>query len=320
MVDSSSLNGGAGAGPLVAPDPHAGLPRRAGKEITLAEAGRRIAAAKTLSLAGSQLINSPMALVREAIRAGAHGLTVIPAVDASIAVDVLLAADAVETLVVSYVGFETLGLAPAFRHAAEHKTITIIEADEQFIVHGTRAAAAGLPFIPVRGIYEATDLPARNSLLRQTTDPYTGETVTTIPPLTADVCILHAQEVDTFGNAQFWAGNRQELDKAKAAETVIISAERIIPVEKSRLDPRKVTIPGHLVDAVVHVPFGAHPTMSPGFYLDDRAHTAAYVQAVRQDRRDEYLDTFVRSPASHSEYLTTVGLDDLLALMREVPR
>lgn len=294
------------------------LPRRKSKEISLTEAGKRIATAKILSLAGSQVVNSPMALIREAIRAGARNLTVIPAIDAAMAVDMMIAAGIVETLIVSYVGFETLGLAPAFRHAAENKTITIIEADEPFIVHGTRAAAAGLPFIPLKSVYEATDLPKHNSYLKTTTDPYTGETVMTIPPLKSDVCILHAQEVDEFGNAQLWAGNQQELDKAKAADTVIVSAERIVSVDKSRLDPRKVTIPGHLVDAVVHAPFGAHPTMSAGFYVDDSAHMKEYVDAVRKGHARDYLDKYVLGPQTHAEYVNVVGVEKLMSLMREV--
>lgn len=293
------------------------LPERRSKEIPLEEAARIIAAHKSLSLAGSQVVNSPMALIRAAIRAGAKDLTLIPAIDAAMAVDLMIAAGVINTIVVSYVGFETLGLAPAFRRAAESKTINIIEADEPFIVHGTRAAASGLPFIPVRNVYEATDLPKLNPQIRTTTDPYTGETVMTIPPLKSEVCILHAQETDPFGNAQLWSGNQQELDKAKAADLVIVSAERIVSVDKSRLDPRKVTIPGHLVDAVVHAPFGAHPTMSAGFYVDDRAHMQSYVDAMRKGRGDEYMQTFVYGPRSHADYLAAVGLPNLLALMRE---
>lgn len=294
------------------------LPQRKSKEISLQEAGKIIAGKKTLSLAGSQVVNSPMALIREAIRAGVNGLTVIPAIDASMAIDMMIAAGIVNTIIVSYIGFETLGLAPAFRHAAENKTINIIEADEPFIVHGTRAAAAGLPFIPIRRVYEATDMPKYNSQLKTTIDPYTGETVTTIPPLKSDVCILHAQEVDPYGNAQLWAGNQQEIDKAKAADTVIISAERIVSVDKSRLDPRKVTIPGYLVDHVVHAPFGAHPTMSQGFYVDDAAHMKLYTDAVRKGRANEYLDTYVHGPKSLADYLRVVGMEKLMSLMREV--
>jgi len=294
------------------------LPKRKSKEISLDEAGKIIAGKKILSLAGSQTVNSPMALIRAAIRAGVSGLTVIPAIDASMAVDLMIAAGVVDTIIVSYIGFETLGLAPAFRHAAEHKTINIIEADEPFMVLGTRAAAGGLPFIPIRNVYEATDLPKLNPHLKTTIDPYTGETVTTIPPLHSDICILHAQEIDEYGNAQLWAGNQQELDKAKAAKTVIISAERIVSVDKSRLDPRRVTIPGHLVDAVVHAPFGAHPTMSEGFYVDDADAMKLYVAAVRKGAAQEYLDPFVREPASHAAYLEKVGIARLLTLMREV--
>lgn len=297
----------------------ADMPKRKSKEMSLAEAGKIIASKNSLSLAGSQMVNSPMALIRAGIRAGASGMTIIPAIDASMAVDVMIAAGMVDTLFVSYVGFETLGLAPAFRAAAENGTLNIIEADEPFIVHGTRAAAAGLPFIAVKHVYDGSVLPSLNPQIKTTTDPYTGETVYTIPALHSDICILHAQEVDQFGNAQLWAGNGQEMDKAKAAGTVIISAERIVSVDKSRVDPHKVTIPGYLVDGVVHAPFGAHPTMSAGFYNDDQVHMKAYSKAIRSGAGKNWLSQFVHGPKSNTEYLQEIGLDALTALMREVP-
>lgn len=295
------------------------VPERKSKEVSLAQAGEIVARAKTLALAGSQVINTPMALIRAAIAAGANELTVIPAIDASIGVDLMVAAGVVDTLVVSYVGFETFGLAPAFRSAAEQRTIKIVEADEPFIIHGTRAAAAGLPFIPLKGVYEATDLPKLNPLLKTTTDPYTGETVTTIPALRTDVCIIHAQACDPYGNAQIWGGNQQELDKAKASDTVVVSAERIVPVERSRYEPHKVTVPGHLVEAVVHVPFGAHPTQAPGFYLEDPVHIREYVGAVREGHASAYLKRYVQDPKTHAEYLEEIGFERLVSLMREIP-
>jgi glutaconate CoA-transferase subunit A len=83
------------------------------------------------------------------------------------------------------------------------------------------------------------------------------------------------------------------------------------------VDHHKVTIPGHLVDGVVHVPFGAHPTQSPGFYEEDREHTGEYVRAVRDGRADDYLARYVRGPKTHADYVMAVGIDRLMALMRE---
>lgn len=293
------------------------IPKRRSKEISLAAAGDILAQAKIWTLSGSQTVNAAMALIRAGIKAGATGLTVIPPVDASVAVDMMIAAGVVDTVFVSYIGFETLGLAPAFRNAFESRTINVIEADEPFIVLGTRAAAGGLPFIPLKGVYEATDLLQLNPLLKRTTDPYTGEEVVTIPPLNADVCILHAQEADAYGNVQMWSGNQQEIDKAKSADIVIVSAERIISVDKSEANPHKVTVPGHLVTHVVHVPYGAHPTMSAGFYQNDEAHLQEYVKRIRKGQAEQYLQDYVYGPANHVEYLEKIGFDRLLTLYRD---
>ena len=105
---------------MTRPDPLSSFdyPQRRSKEISLDQAGRLVAERKVVSICGSQILNAPMALVRAAIRAGASGLTLIPSIDASMSVDLLVAAGCIETLYVSYVGFETLGLAPAFRAAA----------------------------------------------------------------------------------------------------------------------------------------------------------------------------------------------------------
>jgi glutaconate CoA-transferase subunit A len=210
-----------------------------------------------------------------------------------------------------------LGFAPAFRAAAEAGTLNVIEGDEPFVMLGTRAAAGGYPFIPVnKGVYEGTDLPRLNPMLKKVTDPFTGEEVYAIPALPADVCILHAQAADAQGNAQFWGGNNQELDKAMAADCVIISTERLISVDATRRDVERVNIPGHMVDAVVHVPYGAHPTASPEFYGTDEAHLKTYFDAVRGGNRDDYLDRFVTGPADHEAYLGEVGLSAMFELQK----
>lgn len=60
------------------------VPTRKSKEISLEEAGRIIAKGRVL-----HAMNSAMALIRSAIRAGAKGLTIIPQVTSSLSVDLL---------------------------------------------------------------------------------------------------------------------------------------------------------------------------------------------------------------------------------------
>lgn len=288
-------------------------PQRKSKEITLAQAGERIAAARRI-----HLMNSAMSLVRAGIRAGAKGLTVIPQVTSNLSVDLLIAAGCVETLYISYIGFETFGFAPAFRKAAETKAIRIIEGDEAFLVLGTRAAAGGMAFVPVRHIYEGTDLPRLNPMLKKVTDPFTGEEMYAIPPLEADLCLIHAQECDEFGNAQLWGGNQQEIDKALASRQVIVSTERIVPVERTRENVERVTVPGYLVDAVVHAPFGAHPLVWSRHYEQDNAHLKEYFTAHAQGKVDDYLQKYVHGCEDQADYLERVGVREVLGLMRNV--
>ena len=295
---------------------HTNLERRK-KVISLEKAGEMISGCKILSITGSQLFDAPMALIREAIRAGARDLTLISNVVTGIAFDLLIAAGRVDTCYVSYVGFEGLGLAPAFRIAAEKKTIKIIEGDEPFVVLGVRAAASGLPFIAVpRHVYAATDIPKLNPHIRIIKDPYTGEDVYTIPPLKADVCVIHVQQADEYGNAQCWGGNRQEADKAKAADLVIVSTEELVSVDETKKLPEKTTLPGYMVDAVVHVPFGAHPTGSSQCYTYDEEHLKTYMKLVSGGKQEEYLSANVFEPGNHFEYLERVGTEHLYDLRR----
>ena len=292
-------------------------PPRKSKVISLAEAGKMVAGCEIVSISGSNLANAPMALIREAIRAGASGLTIIPPVASGMGCDLLIAAGCVSTLYVSYIGFEHLGLAPAFRKAAENHSIKIIEGDEPFILLGTRAAAGGWPFVPVQPeVYEGTDLPKLNPLLRTVKDPYTGKEVITIPPLKSDIFIANVQQADEYGNSQLWGGTFQELDKAKAASRVIVTTEELVPLERTHENPDKVTIPGYLVDAVVHLPFGAHPTASWRCYGYDEEHLRLYQEMVRSGREKEYLSQFVSEPKDHNEYLNRIGFKQLFELKR----
>jgi glutaconate CoA-transferase subunit A len=281
--------------------------RRRSKVISLDEAGAIIASKKSVSLAGSHSADAAMSLLRAAIRAGASGMTMIPPVTTSIAADLPIAAGMLAKLYLSYVGFEFLGMAPAFRAAAQNGTLDIVEADEAFILLGTQAAAGGKPFNPVRYLYEATSHPQLNRELKTVIDPFTGDEVYAVPPLRSEVFIMHAQACDEFGNAQCWGGVGQEPDKAKAADLVIIQTDELVGSDVIEQDAAKTTIPGLWVDYVVHVPYGAHPTLSSFKYGVDEDHLKLYLDLVRSGRTKEYLDKYVYGPKDHAAYLELVG-------------
>lgn len=291
---------------------------RTSKVTTADEAVADIPDGATIAIGGVHSHNAPMALVNALIRKGARDLTVIPTPSAGMQVDLLIAAGCVRTLHVSYVGLEFLGLAPNFRRAAEQKTIEIIEGDEAWVVFGLRGGAARLPFVALPPLYQGTDLPKVNPLVRTTTDPYTGEEVTTIPSLRADWCLLHAQVTDPWGNAQIRGQRLFEDVMAKASDHVIVSTDEVLDDAAPRPDPRLVSIPAPLVDHVALTPYGAHPTSSPGSYLYDRTHLETYRDLAVEDRTKDYIATYVTAGDAHEDYLEAVGLRRLLSLRQSV--
>ncbi|HEY8480487.1 MAG TPA: CoA-transferase [Spirillospora sp.] len=284
------------------------------KVMTPDEAVAVVEDGATVAVGGAHSHNNPMALVYALVRKGVRDLTVIPTPSAGPAIDVLVAAGCVSRLHVSYVGLEFLGFAPNFRRAGERKEIEIIEGDEAWIVFGLRGGAARLPFVALPPLYEGTDLPKVNPLIRSTTDPYTGETVTTIPSLRADVCLVHAQVGDRRGNVQIFGQRRFEDLMAKASDHVIVSVDDVLDPSAPSPDPRHVSIPGALVDAVAHAPYGAHPTSSPGHYDYDREALVEYRDLAAQGQTDRFLDDYVRGVDGHRGYLEKVGLNRLLDL------
>lgn len=98
----------------------------ADKRMTLAAAVARIPDGARVGLGGNTFHRAPGAAVHELLRQGRRNLTLIKTAG-SYDVDVLVGAGAVSAVWAAYVGFETQGLAPAFRQAVEGGTVQLWE-------------------------------------------------------------------------------------------------------------------------------------------------------------------------------------------------
>ena len=288
---------------------------RTSKLRTPEEAFAAVEDGMTLSMTATHYNSVPMAAMRQIIRQGTRGLTIVPTPSAGIAIDLLIAAGCVETCYVSYVGLEFLGLAPNFRRAVEGQRIKVIEVDESALVMGYRAGAAGIPFMAMPRFYRLTDLPKVNpETFREIVDPFTGEPCYAVPPLRPDVAVIHVQECDPYGNARQLGGNHMESVIAKAADRVIITTEAVRPVEETKANPTATTIPGFLVESVVELPYGAHPGACPARYNYDEAHLRDYAALARDDKTPDYIEEYVFGPPDHAAYLDKIGGGRLMAL------
>jgi len=285
------------------------------KVVDLSTAVGYVADGAVIALGGGLSARLPMAAVRELIRQGRRDLHVIGSAH-SIDVDLLIAAGALRTCEESYVGFEQdLGLAPAYRRAAESGELEIRESCCGTILNQLRAAALGLPFIPVRGVI-GSDIPRLHPEYREIVCPFTGETLVAVPALHPDVALLHAPLGDSRGNVHL--DRPYVLDEffAQASREVVVTVERIVPTDQ--VVAAGVTIPAHLVSAITAVPYGAHPASCYPDYAYDRPHLAEYVGAVGagRDQAADYVARYVSGTPTEEDYRQLVGSDRLAALGR----
>jgi glutaconate CoA-transferase subunit A len=272
-----------------------------------------IADGAMVALGGGLSARLPMALVRELIRQGRRNLHVVGSAH-GIDVDLLVAAGAISVCEESYVGFEQdLGLAPAYRRAAENGTLEVHESCCGTILTQLRAAEFGLPFMPVRGV-KGSDIRHLHPEYGEVTCPFTGEILVAVPPLRPDVALIHAPIGDRRGNLHLDQPYVLDERFAGASRNVVATVERVVSTEE--VVAAGVTIPAHLVSSLTEVPFGAHPTSCYPDYAYDRWHIAEYVRCATAGGEElaGYQDTFVKGAPTEESYRKLIGEDRLAAL------
>ena len=281
------------------------------KRTSLTGAGALVGDGAIVALGGGLCARLPMAMVRELVRQGRRGLHLVGSAH-SIDVDLLVAAGAVRRLEESYVGFEQdLGLAPAYRRAAEQGSIEVAESCCATILAQLRATEMGLPFLPVRGV-RGSGIAGLHPEYAEITCPFTGETLVAVPALRPDVALLHAPSGDRYGNLHLEQPYVLDERFAAASGMVIATVDELVSTDE--VAASGVTIPAHLVAAVAEVPFGAHPASCYPRYAYDRGHLGEYVSASQSGPADldKYLATYVNG--TEESYRAAVGPDRLAAL------
>ena len=273
-----------------------------------------------VAVGGCLFSRTPMALVRELLRQRRRGLTLSRNLTCTEG-ELLMAAGAVERVVTAWMSIGLpWGVSKILRHYVESGRVALEEWSHLALGLRFRAGAMGVPFLPSLTML-GSDLVAVGGT-KTIQDPYTGATLAAVPALFPDVALLHVQRADPFGNCQIDGYPHMDTDIARAAATVLVTTEELITEEDTRRHPDRTVIPGFVVDALVHVPFGSFPHECYGLYEADFEHFAAYTAAI--DARGpaavgEYLERYVYGPASFPDYLDLFGRDHL-ALQRRRAR
>lgn len=192
------------------------------------------------------------------------------------------------------------------------------------------AASLGLPYLPVK-LMMGTGLTDKWGISREqrakidklpnekfveVENPFKkGDKVIACPVPEIDTAIIHVQMASPDGTCRIIGDEFHDVDIAVAARKTIVTCEELVSNEYIRRDPTKNSIPAFCVDAVVHVPFGAHPSQCYDYYDYDGDFFKHYniVSKTEEDFK-EFVKEWVYDIEDHDAYLNKLGATRLLNL------
>lgn len=227
--------------------------------------------------------------------------------------DQMVAAGCVKKMIFSYLGNPGVGSLHCIRRAIEKGIPDKLDIEEYShfgMVGRYMAGAAGLPFFPLKS-YLGADLAEVNPNICFVDNPYGDDRVAVVPALNPDVAIVHAQRCDKQGNTQIWGLIGMQKEVAFAAKHVIVVVEEIVSEDIIRSDPNRTLIPHIVVDAVVHQPYGAHPSYVQGYYDRDNQRYIAWEKISRDQAAVEtWLAAWVYGVDSWEGYLARLQAEE----------
>ncbi|MGC1203172.1 MAG: CoA-transferase [Candidatus Acidiferrales bacterium] len=271
----------------------------------------------SMVLLGAQMEQMiPFAAGHELIRQGRRDLTLVGPIS-DILFDQMIGAGCASRVMAAWVGNVSAGVGYCFRRAAEQsvpRRIETVDYSNFTMALALHAAALGAPFMPTYSTL-GSDLLKKNGNLREFPSPVGEEKLIAVRALRPDVAIIHVQRADAQGNAHIWGSLGVAVDGARAARSVIVVAEEIVDPRVIASDPNRTLVPGFLVSAVVHEPWGAHPSPVQGYYGRDHAFFSEYHdQSRRVEDYDAWLTRWVIRPATRAEYLKRLDAGKIASL------
>lgn len=247
------------------------------KQLSIEALAALVPDGASLALGGSFLHRGPFALVRELIRQGRKDLDIIkqsPGYD----IDLLCRAGAVRRTRAGIVAMEgNFGLAPWYRKAVERQQIQLEEHACATLTAGLRASAFGVPFMPVGGVHGSALVELNG--WKAIDDPYgQGGPTYVIPAITPDFAVIHANEVSPNGDVRVYGTSHWDRIMTRAADKVIVVAERLADEESFRTQPELTLVPHFMTAAYAVVPNGAWPGSCWPHYEVDYPAVTAYLE------------------------------------------
>ena len=288
------------------------------KIVSLEQAASFVPDGASVGIGGSTMSRTPMAMIWQLIRARKKNLSCARGI-VSTDGDLLFGSGIADHMATSWFAQGILwGLSKVMRHHVETGSARYDEWSHMAMGMRFRAGGMGVPFLPIRSMLGSDVLRLRPEA-KEMTCPFTGETLLLVPALNPDVALIHVQRCDAYGNAQMDGLQFMDIDLALAANRVVLTTERVVSNDQIRREPDQTKIPFFCVDAVVEVPYGSAPHECYGVYEPMTKHLDAYVAQVNKSPvagMRAYLDRYVYGPASWNEFLSLIGMDEILQASR----
>ncbi|HMF33812.1 MAG TPA: CoA-transferase [Candidatus Lokiarchaeia archaeon] len=271
-----------------------------------------------LAMGGFGHIRVSFAGVYEMIRQKKRNLTVLGKT-AVHDMDVLIGGGCVSKVEAAYsFAHELRGLSPCGRRAVESGQVQVVaEISNGGFQWRFLGGMMGVPFIPCRMLLGSDTF--RKSSAKVVEDPWSGKPICLLPSCNPDVVFIHVPRCDRFGNCQIDGILIEDFELARAARRLIITTEEIIYNEQIREQPDQTKIPGFIVDAVVEVKYGAHPSLMPGKYYFDEEIIGEWLDVTKtEEGTQEWMDKYVYGVANFQEYLELVGGEEKMKYLHDV--
>ncbi len=254
-----------------------------------------------IGLGGLSFWRKPISACHEIIRQNKKNLSLCTFVG-GIEIDMLVAAECASEVRACFVGMEIFGMAPHYRKAVESGSVKVSEESEASIALGLKSSYLKVPFMPLKGMI-GTDFPKVRNDIKQFEDPLgSGTQLMALPKIDLDVAILHVPYADEYGNGNISGAVWMDDDMAKTAKKTIIICEKLVEMEDIRYLQGKAQLPMQTTNAVVKVPFGAHPTSCYDRYTFDALHIQEYIKTPFNEYKRKFIDV-----ESNAEYLDNAG-------------
>ncbi len=291
-----------------------------------------VCASSSISLGGFTVNRNPMALVHEIIRQEIGNLHVMMH-SGSQALDLLIGAGLVRFLEIAYgANGRFASTCIRFRKAVQDGSLQVEDYSNFQMSLRFLAGAMGVPYLPTyAGLgsdiiskwgfskkQRSTVESLPNEKLIVTSNPFNSipEQLVIVPAANPDVTLLHVQQASAEGLIRIEGLAFADIEQARAAEHVIVTCEELVPSDQLRKESWHNSLPHLLVDAVVHHPYGAHPTACFLYYDYDAAHLNDYRSLAEDDESFEaYLTRHITSLESFHDYVKLIGTKHLGSLL-----